>query len=110
YKRCQGLNSWHVSNISTYILKVDRTDILIVNIYLILVINAQIALEPLLLLLQQRENVREITKKVRDHLKKNKRQENRIKILKNDLSGSVKKIESMVTSDITEKLKRKQFS
>lgn len=31
------------------ILKVDRTDILIVNIYLILVINAQIALEPLLL-------------------------------------------------------------
>ncbi|XP_029348702.1 uncharacterized protein LOC115035146 [Acyrthosiphon pisum] len=37
--------------------------------------------------------------------KRNKRQENRIKILKNNLSESVKKLESMVTSDITEKLK-----
>jgi len=51
----------------------------------------------------KRKMLERLQKKSEIIRKRNKRQENRIKIFKNDLSESDKKLESMVTSDITEK-------
>jgi len=139
YKLCQGLNSWHVSKyfsvtsgVSTNILKVDSTGTYRhTNCQFLLNIgnkctNCARALKTIsetverLLLnspkrlkfkvtFTKRKMLERLQKKSEIIRKKTKRQENRITILKNDLSESVKKLESMVTSDITEKLKANNF-
>lgn len=135
YKLCQGLNSWHVSkyfsvasSVNTNISKVDSIGTYRhTNCQFLLNIgnkctNCARALKSisqtvkrLLVNLPKRLKfkVTPTKRKMLERLqikseiirKRNKRQENKIKILKNDLSESVKKLESMVTSDITEKLK-----
>ena len=135
YKLCQGLNSWHASkyfsvtsSVSTNLLKVDSTGTYRhTNCQFLLDIgskctNCARALKTISQTVKRllvnspkrlkfkvtptkRKMLERLQKKSEIIRKRNKRQENRIKILKNNLSESVKKLESMVTSDITEKLK-----